>query len=151
VNIRPIRTEAEYDAALKAIERFFDDEPALGTPEADEFDLLALVIADYESKHWPIDPPDPIDAIKFHMEQRGLTQSDLARLVGRSRASELLHKRRPLTMENVRKIYAEWKIPPESLIRPYDLAAAGAKPRAYAQKRSVSKPPRVTKPRRRKT
>src|SRR5690242_14121002 len=125
MDIRPIRTEAEYDVALKAVERFFDREPEFGTSEADEFDLLSLVIADYESKHWAIEPPDPIEAIKFHMEQRGFDQADLARLLGDNRASEILNRRRRLTMDMVWKLFQEWKIPAESLVRPYDLSMAG--------------------------
>ncbi len=119
MDIRPLHSEADYEAALKEIERYFDEEPALGTPEADRFDLLALVIADYEAKHWRIDPPDPIDAIKYRMEQQGYGQRDLAALLGsRSRASEILSGKRPLTMEMAWKLNREWGIPAESLIRP---------------------------------
>lgn len=117
--IRPLHSEVDYDAALEQIERYFETEPAPGTPEADSFDLLALVIADYEAKHWPIDPPDAIEAIKFRMEQKGYSQKDLAALLGsRSRASEILSRKRPLTMEMAWKLNREWGIPAESLIRP---------------------------------
>src|SRR5256885_14984607 len=78
--IRPLRSERDYDAALAEIERYFDKEPQAGTPEADRFDLLALVIEDYERKHWPIDPPDPVDAIRYRMETAGPGQNDLRRL-----------------------------------------------------------------------
>ena len=71
--IHPLRTEADYDAALEEIERYFDKEPKPGTPEADRFDLLALVIEDYERKNWPIEPPDAIDAIRYRMETGGYT------------------------------------------------------------------------------
>ena len=119
MDIRPLHSEADYDAALKRIAELFENEPQPGTPGADRFDLLALVIADYEAKHWPIDPPDPIAAIKFRMEQKGYSQSDLARLLGsRSRASEILSHKRPLTMEMAWKLNREWGIPAESLIRP---------------------------------
>jgi HTH-type transcriptional regulator/antitoxin HigA len=120
MDIRPLRSEADYDAALSEIESFFDAPPQLGTPEADRFDLLALVIEDYETRHWPIAPPDPVDAIKFRMEQKGYGQRDLAALLGsRSRASEILARKRPLTMEMAWKLNREWGIPAESLIRPY--------------------------------
>jgi len=80
--IRPLRSEADYDAALEQIERYFENEPEPGTPEADRFDLLALVIEDYERKRWPIEPPDTIDAIHYRMETGGYTQADLAQLRG---------------------------------------------------------------------
>ena len=76
--IRPIRTEAEYDEALEEIERYFENEPKAGTPEADRFDLLALIVEDYERKRWPIEPPETIDAIRYRMETGGYTQADLA-------------------------------------------------------------------------
>ena len=89
--IRPLRSEADYEAARDEIERFFDQEPAPGSPEADRFDLLALVIEDYERKRWPIEPPDAIDAIRYKMESGGHTQADLGRLLGsRQRASDSL-------------------------------------------------------------
>jgi HTH-type transcriptional regulator/antitoxin HigA len=117
---RPLRNEADYEAALEEIACYFDQEPAPGTPEADRFDILAMLIGVYEREHWPIDPPEPIEAIQSWMEQRGYTQSDLADLLGsRSRASEILNRRRPLTMEMVWKLHHEWGLPAESLIRPY--------------------------------
>jgi antitoxin component HigA of HigAB toxin-antitoxin module len=80
--IRPLHSEADYDAALNEIERYFENEPKIGTPEADRFDLLALIIEDYERKRWPIEPPEPIDAIRYGMETGGYTQADLGRLLG---------------------------------------------------------------------
>ena len=121
MDIRPLHSEADYDGALQEIEHYFDQEPEPGSPEADRFELLALVIADYEAKHWPIDPPDPIEAIKHRMEQAGYGQTELAALLGsRSRASEILSRKRPLTMDMAWKLNREWGIPAESLIRPYD-------------------------------
>src|SRR5689334_15103042 len=121
--IRPIRNEDDYEAALTEIERYFEHEPAPGTPEADRFDVLAALIGVYEREHWPIDPPEPIDAIQCVMEQRGYTQSDLANLLGsRSRASEILNRRRPLTMEMAWRLHREWGLPAESLIRPYHIS-----------------------------
>ncbi|MGH6976677.1 MAG: helix-turn-helix domain-containing protein, partial [Stellaceae bacterium] len=114
--IRPIRNEAGYDSALKEIERYFEREPERGTPEADRFDLLALVIEDYEDKHWPIETPDPVESIKFRMEQKGFERADLAGLIGsRSRASEILNRRRRLTIDVIWKLSRKWGIPAESL------------------------------------
>jgi HTH-type transcriptional regulator/antitoxin HigA len=117
--IRPLRTEADYEAAVDEIERYFDSEPQKGSPEADRFDLLALVIEDYEKRRWPIDPPDPVDAIRFGMETGGRSQADLGRLLGsRQRASEVLSRKRPLTMRMAWKLHHEWGIPAEALIKP---------------------------------
>jgi HTH-type transcriptional regulator/antitoxin HigA len=117
--IRLLRSEADYDAALDEIEGYFDRPPEPGTPEADRFDLLALVIEDYERKHWPVDPPGPIDAIRFQMDVRGYSQADLGRVLGsRRRASEILSGRRPLTMQMAWTLHREWGIPAETLIQP---------------------------------
>jgi HTH-type transcriptional regulator / antitoxin HigA len=117
--IRPLHTEADYDAALEEIERYFQHEPKPGTAEADRFDLLALIIEDYERKHWPIDSPDTIDAIRYRMETGGYSQADLGRLLGsRQRASDLLTRQRTLTMNMAWKLHREWGIPAEALIAP---------------------------------
>lgn len=117
--IRPLHSEAEYDAALADIERYFETEPTPGTPEADRFDLLAMVIEDYERKHWPVDLPDPVDAIRYGMEILGFTRADLGRLLGsRQRASDILSRRRPLTMRMAWRLHKEWGIPAEVLIQP---------------------------------
>ena len=117
--IRPLRSEAEYDAALKEIERYFENEPKPGTPEADRFDLVALIVEDYERKRWPIEPPDPIEAIRYRMETGGYTQADLGRLLGsRQRASDVLARKRPLTMRMAWRLHREWGIPAEALIAP---------------------------------
>lgn len=117
--IRPLRSESDYDAALEEIERYFENEPKPGTPEGDRFDLLALVIEDYERKHWPIDPPDAVDAIRYRMETGEHTQADLGRLLGsRQRASDVLTRKRPLTMKMAWRLHREWGIPAEALISP---------------------------------
>ncbi len=122
MDIRPLRNEADYDWALAEIESYFDQEPEPGSAEADHFELLALVIADYESKHWSIEAADPVEAIRYRMETQGLQQKDLAVLLGsRSRASELMSRRRPLTTDMIWKLHRHWGIPAESLIRPYEL------------------------------
>lgn len=131
VPVAPVRTETDYEAALDEIEAYFDCEPELGTPAADRFDVLATLVAAYEREHWPIEPPEPLDAIRYCMEQRGYSQKDLADLLGsRSRASEVLNRRRPLTMDMVWKLHREWGLPAESLIRPYHTdVASGSRTR----------------------
>jgi HTH-type transcriptional regulator/antitoxin HigA len=120
MNIRPIKSEADYDWALKQIERYFEKEPQPGSPEADRFDVLAALIDAYESKRWQIEPADPVEAIWARMQQTGLAQSDLARLLGsRSRASEIMRRKRALTMEQAYKLHSEWNIPADVLLRPY--------------------------------
>jgi HTH-type transcriptional regulator/antitoxin HigA len=117
--IRPLRSERAYAAALDEIEAYFDSEPKPGTPAADRFDLLALVIEDYEKKHWPIDPPDPVDAIRYRMQTGNFTQADLGRLIGsRQRASDVLSRKRRLTMQMAWNLHRKWGIPAEALIRP---------------------------------
>src|SRR5690349_12980675 len=106
MDIRPLRTEVDYEWALTEIGPYFAREPVAGSPEADRFDVLAALIAEYERRHWPIDPPDPAAAIRARMEQAAYTQADLARLLGsRSRASEILSGRRALTMEQARRLH----------------------------------------------
>jgi HTH-type transcriptional regulator / antitoxin HigA len=123
MNVKPIRSEADYDWALKEIEPYFEREPKRGTPGADRFDVLAALLETYESKHWPIDPPDPVEAIRYRMEQSGYRQSDLAQLLGsRSRASEIMGRKRQLTMEQAYALHREWHIPAEVLLKPYRTA-----------------------------
>jgi HTH-type transcriptional regulator/antitoxin HigA len=125
MDIRPIQTEADYDWALAEIEAYFAAEPKAGSAEAQRFDVLATLIEAYEAKHWPIEPADPIDAIRYKMEISGLTQADLARLLGSaSRASEVLNRKRPLTMVMIQKLSRDWGIPADSLIRPTALERA---------------------------
>lgn len=125
MDIRPIRTETDYDWALREIEAYFSREPQEGTPESDRFHVLASLIDSYENANWPILPADPIDTIKAVLDDRGLTQADLAALLGsRSRASEILNRKRPLTLEMIQRLAAEWHIPAEALIAPYPLRGA---------------------------
>lgn len=123
--IRPIRTEADYDWALKEVEQYFIREPRRGTPDADRFDVLSALIEAYEGKRWPIEPPDPVEAISFRMDLSGYSQVDLANLIGsRSRASEIMGRKRPLTMEQAWKLHRHWNIPAEVLLRPYHTGRA---------------------------
>ena len=117
MDIQPIRTEDDYEAALREIEVYFDREPKPGTPEADRFDVLSALIGAYEQQHWPIAAPDAVSAIREIMALKNYTQSDLAALLGsRSRASELLNRRRGLTMEQARVLHTHWQVPAESLL-----------------------------------
>ena len=121
MNIRPIRSEADYDTALTAIDRLMGAAP--DTPERDELEALVILVEAYEAKHWPIEAPDPISALEHVMEARGLRQKDLADLIGsQPHASEVLNRRRPLTLAMIRTLSAEWGIPAEVLVREYDLA-----------------------------
>ncbi len=123
MKLRPIRTEAEYDLALADADRYLDKEPGPGTPAADRFDMLLLLISDYEQKRWPVEPLPPVDMIRGMMELKGYTQADLARLLGsRARASEILARRRHLTLPMIWKLSQEWKIPAGSLVQPYELS-----------------------------
>lgn len=124
MDMRAIRTEADYDWALAEIEPYFERQPEPGSPEADRFDVLAALVKVYEDQHHPIEAPDPVETIREWMALRGLRQSDLAALFGsKSRASEVLNRKRMLTMEMVFKLSRDWGIPAEALIAPYDLAA----------------------------
>lgn len=117
MDVKPIHTEVEYDAALKQIEPYFDNEPTPGTPEADRFELLAMVIGAYEDKHYPIEAPDPIAAIKFRMEQSGLSPQDLTPMIGnKNRVYEVLAGKRPLTLTMIRRLHAHMGIPAHVLI-----------------------------------
>jgi len=121
-DIRPIRSETDYEWALAQAARYFANEPKRGTQAGDRFEVLLSLIEAYESKFWPIEAPDPVEAIKAQMKQLGRTQADLSELIGsRSRATEILKRQRRLTMAMVRKLSASWHIPAEVLIQPYQL------------------------------
>ncbi|MFV3127800.1 helix-turn-helix domain-containing protein [Niveispirillum sp. KHB5.9] len=122
MNVRPILTEQDYDWALKEIESYFEHEPEPGTPDADRFLVLADLIGAYEAKHWAVEAPDPIDTVVAVMETAGYKQTDLAKLLGsRSRASEVLNRKRALTTDMIWRLHQEWKIPADMLVRPYHL------------------------------
>ncbi len=121
MDINPIKTEADYDDALAEIDRLMD--AALDTPEGDRLDMLATLVEAYEARHHVIDPPDPIAAIRFEMEQQGLSRKDLERYIGtRARVSEVLSGRRPLTLAMIRRLHEGLGIPAEALIRSPDAA-----------------------------
>ncbi|RPD49042.1 helix-turn-helix domain-containing protein [Paracnuella aquatica] len=118
MTVKPIKTKKDYQAAMSRLEAIFDAQP--GTPEGDELEVLGILIDKYEQEHYPIAYPDPIEAIKFRMEQLGYNQSDLAKVVGlKSRASEILNKKRKLTLEMIRQIHQTLGIPTNVLIQSY--------------------------------
>jgi HTH-type transcriptional regulator / antitoxin HigA len=113
--IRPIRTDADHDAALLEVERLWGAK--LGTPDGDRLDVLATLIAAFEDHRWPMDVPDPVSAIEFRIEQQGLTRKDLEPFIGtRARVSEIMNRKRPLTLAMIRKLSAGLGIPAECLI-----------------------------------
>lgn len=118
---KPLGGEADYDAALAAIDRLFDAAP--GTPENTELEALIALVEAYEAVHWPIEAPDPISLLEHVMEARGLRQKDLAALIGsQSHASEVLNRRRPLTLPMIRALSTEWGLPADILVQKYALA-----------------------------
>ncbi|MCJ7757416.1 MAG: helix-turn-helix domain-containing protein [Gillisia sp.] len=118
MKITPIRSEKDYQNALKRLEVIFDAKK--GTEQGDELEILSILIDNYENEHFPIGMPDPIEAIKFRMEQMGMKQKDLAEVIGlKSRVSEILNKKRKLTLEMVRKLNTTLHIPTEVLIQDY--------------------------------
>jgi HTH-type transcriptional regulator / antitoxin HigA len=122
-SLHPIRTKVDYRAALQEVERHWDAEP--GTLAGDRVDVLATLIEAYEAKHFPIPAPDPIAAIEFMMEQKGLSRRELEPAIGsRGRVSEVLTRKRPLTLPMVRELSALLDIPSEILIKPYALKRA---------------------------
>lgn len=117
MRIRPIRTEADYDAALRAVERLWN--ARRGAIAADRLQVLVTLIEAYEAKHWPIDPPDPVGAIAYAMDRKGLSRKDLEAFIGsRARVADILSRRRRLTMEMAWKLHRGLGIPAEVLLRP---------------------------------
>jgi HTH-type transcriptional regulator/antitoxin HigA len=118
MTIKPIKSKKDYQAALARLEQIFDAKP--GSKDGDELEILGILIEKYEQTHYPIDYPDPIEAIKFRMEQLGYSQNDLARVVGlKSRASEILNRKRKLSLEMIRQIHQSLGIPTDVLIQAY--------------------------------
>ncbi len=114
-NLKPIRTKADYQAALVVIERLWG--ARAGTPAGDRLDILATLVDAYENEHYPMDPPDPIEAIKFRMEQQGLHRKDLAGILGsRTRVAEVLNRRRGLSINMIRRLHEKLGISVEVLI-----------------------------------
>jgi len=122
-DVRPIRTKRDYEAALKEVERLWGSK--VGTRDGDRLDVLATLIDAYETEHYPMDPPDPIEAIKFRMEQQGLTRRDLEEIIGtRTRIAEVLNRKRGLSVGMIRRLHERLGISAEVLIRPSRKKAA---------------------------
>ena len=122
MNIKPIKSEADYKLALKRLEEIFD--APIGSPEGDEADILGLLVDEYEKKHYPIEAPDPIEAIKIRMEELQLKQVDLVDVIGsKSRVSEVLNRKRKLTIEMIRNLTKRLNLSPDLLITDYQLAS----------------------------
>jgi HTH-type transcriptional regulator/antitoxin HigA len=120
VMVRPVRTERDYADALDEIGRLVTAHP--GTPEGDRLDVLSTLVEAYEAEHFPIEAPDPIALIEFAMEQRGAVRADLEPIVGsRGRVSEVLSRKRPLTLAMIRKLNSEWGLPANVLVQPYPM------------------------------
>ena len=115
--VRPIRSNADYESALGEVEKLWGAKS--GTPSGDRLDVLATLIDAYESEHFPMDPPDPIEAIKFRMEQQGLKRKDLEPLIGtRTRVAEVLNRKRNLSIAMIRRLHKALGIPADVLIQP---------------------------------
>lgn len=123
MDLKPIRSEADYEAALQEIDRLMDAAP--DTAEGDLLDVLTTLVEAYEARHHPVEPPDPVSALEHAMEQRGITRDDLVPLLGsRANVAEVLGRKRRLTMEMAWRLHRELGLPAEALIKPYDLADA---------------------------
>ena len=126
MDIRPIRNDRDHKAVLAEIEKLWG--APTGTPEGDKLDVLTTLVETYEERRWPFNSRrrfDPVDVLRYAIDELGHTQSELAEIIGsRSRASEVLSRRRPLTLEMIQKITARWKSPADLLVRPYRTAAA---------------------------
>jgi HTH-type transcriptional regulator/antitoxin HigA len=117
VNIHPIRTKTDYKRALRELSAYFDNEPEPGSEDGDRFEILATLVEAYEAKRFPIEAPDPVEAIRFRMEQGGLTVKDLVPSIGQpNRVYEILNRKRGLTLDMIRNLHRNLGIPAESLI-----------------------------------
>ncbi|WKA27358.1 helix-turn-helix domain-containing protein [Bradyrhizobium roseum] len=122
MDVRPLHNERDYDWAIREISRYFDAEPTPGTADGDRFEVLSTLIKAYEDEHFVTKHGDPVDVLHFAIESMGRTQAELAALIGRNRASEILNRVRPLTLDMIRTISREWNLPIEALASRYDLA-----------------------------
>ena len=125
MKIKPIRTKKEHKAALARVYELMELDPAEGTPQLDELELLAMVVEEYEDEHEPVLPPNPIEAIKFRIDQMGLKESDLSKMLGsRQRRSEIFNGKRKLSLSMIRTLHKQLRIPAETLIRDYKVKVA---------------------------
>ena len=125
IEVKPIKTETDYEMALVEIEQLFEAKP--GTAEADRLEILSALVEVYENQHYPIPLPDPVEAIYYYLESRGLTRRDLELYLGsRARVSEILNRRRTLSLEMIRRLHRGLGIPAEVLIQPYEVLQQAA-------------------------
>ena len=113
-NVKPIHSDTDYEETLSRIAELMDADP--GTPDGDELEILTTLVTAYEDTHFPIDVPDPVTAIEFIMDQKGFGQKDFAALIGKSRASEVLNRKRSLSLNQAKSLYKEWGVPAEALL-----------------------------------
>lgn len=119
-NIRPLKSEADYDWALAELEAYFDHLPQPGSEAADRFDVLTDLVSAYEARHHPIDDPDPVDFLDGYMQNHGYGRADLADVLGSvSRASEIMLRRRPLTLAMIQRLVETWSVPADALVKRY--------------------------------
>ncbi|WP_309143711.1 MULTISPECIES: XRE family transcriptional regulator [unclassified Bradyrhizobium] len=124
MDVRPLHNEHDYDWAIREVSRYFEVEPTPGTPDGDRFEVLSSLIKEYEDNHFATTHGDPVDVLHFAIESMGRSQAELAALIGRNRASEILNRVRPLTLEMIRTIAKEWSIPIGALTAQYELGRA---------------------------
>jgi HTH-type transcriptional regulator/antitoxin HigA len=126
MDVRALHNEQDHDWAIREVTRYFENQPAHGTADGDRFEVLSALIKDYEDKHFEMPHADPVQVLEFAIESMGKSQAALSDLIGRNRASEILNRIRPMTLDMIRKISAEWNIPIELLTPQYELAKAYA-------------------------
>jgi HTH-type transcriptional regulator/antitoxin HigA len=126
MDVRPLHNEQDYDWAIREITRYFEAEPVPGTADGDRFEVLSILIKEYEDRHFAMPHGDPVDVLYFAIESMGKSQAELSNLIGRNRASEILNRVRPLTLEMIRTISKAWNIPIDALTAKYELARAHA-------------------------
>jgi HTH-type transcriptional regulator / antitoxin HigA len=124
MDVKPLRNEQDYDWAMREVAHYFEGDPELGTADGDRFEVLSILIKDYEDKHLATSHGDPVDVLRFAIESMGRTQAELAALIGRNRASEILNRVRPLTLAMIHQISKEWNIPIDALTGQYELSRA---------------------------
>lgn len=126
MDVRPLHNERDYDWAIREVTPYFEKQPEFGSDDGDRFEVLSTLIKEYEDKHFEMPHADPIEVLEFAIESMGKTQAGLGDLIGRNRASEILNRIRPLTLDMIRTISVEWNIPVELLTPQYELAKAYA-------------------------
>jgi len=132
MNIRLIHNDTDYEDILREIDRFFEANVQPGTPEGDSIEILLMLVEKYENEHYPIPLPDPVEAIKYYMESRGLTRKDLEPFMGnRARVSEILNRKRHLSLHMIQNLEKGLGIPAKVLIQPYDLITTESRDRSF--------------------